>query len=193
MEINKSMRTIAVVLIISLCISCKSKTQEIITNKNMKTLIVYASKHGTTEKVASIIKEKLDSTTVQTINLKSNVKIDLSNYETIIIGGSIHAGGIQSEIKKFIKDNTIPLMQKKVALFLCCMNEKEEQEEFNKNYPELLRNHSAYNAIVGGEYVFERMNFIEKFLVRKISGVSSSLSKLRYSEIDNLVNSVKRK
>jgi len=159
----------------------------------MKTLIVYVSKHGTTEKVANIIKEKLDSTTVQTVNLKSKIKIDLSNYETIIIGGSIHAGSIQSEIKKFIKDNTITLMQKKVALFLCCMNENEEQEEFNNNYPELLRNHSTYNAIVGGEYVFEKMNFIEKFLVRKISGVSSTLSKLRYTEIDNLVNSVKGK
>mgnify|MGYP001228413732 CR=1 FL=1 len=187
------MKTIGVILTIILCTSCKSKTQEIITNRNMKTLIVYVSKHGTTEKVANIIKEKLDSTTVQTVNLKSKIKIDLSNYETIIIGGSIHAGSIQSEIKKFIKDNTITLMQKKVALFLCCMNENEEQEEFNNNYPELLRNHSTYNAIVGGEYVFEKMNFIEKFLVRKISGVSSTLSKLRYTEIDNLVNSVKGK
>lgn len=187
------MRTITVIFIIALCTSCKSKTQEIITNKNMKTLIVYASNHGTTEKVANIIREKLDSTTTETINLKKISKIDLSNYQNIIIGGSIHAGSIQSEVKKFIKENTITLMDKKIALFLCCMNEKEEQAEFNNNYPELLRNHSTYNAIVGGEYFFEKMNFIEKFLVRKISGVSSTLSKLRYTEIDNLVNSVKSK
>lgn len=186
------MKAIYVALIIAVSLSCNSKSQEIITNnKKMKTLIVYASSHGTTEKVANIIREKLDSTTVQTINLKSKAKIDLSNYETVIIGGSIHAGSIQSEVKNFIKEHTITLMGKKVALFLCCMNEKEEKTEFDNNYPELLRNHSTYNAIVGGEYVFEKMNFIEKFLVRKIAGVSTSISKLRYTEIDSLINTVK--
>ncbi len=186
------MRTIVIIIVFVFSTACKTKTQEtVIENRNMKTLIVYASSHGTTEKVANIIKEKLDSTTVQTINLKSKTKVDLSNFETVIIGGSIHAGSIQSEVKNFIKENTITLMEKKVALYLCCMNEKEEQTEFNNNFPELLRNHSTYNAIVGGEYIFEKMNFIEKFLVRKIAGVSSTISKLRYTEIDNLVNSLK--
>lgn len=185
------MRAIVIALALVFSSTCNSKPQETVIKKNMKTLIVYASSHGTTEKVANIIKEKLDSSTVQTINLKSKQKIDLSNYETVIIGGSIHAGSIQREVKNFIKENTITLMEKRVALFLCCMNEKEEQTEFNNNYPELLRNHSTYNAIVGGEYIFEWMNFIEKFLVRKIAGVSASVSKLRYSEIDNLVNSLK--
>ncbi|MHC1703594.1 MAG: flavodoxin domain-containing protein [Tenuifilaceae bacterium] len=186
------MRTIVIIIVFVFSTACKTKPQEtVIENRNMKTLIVYASSHGTTEKVANIIKEKLDSTTVQTINLKSKAKVDLSNFETVIIGGSIHAGSIQSEVKNFIKENTITLMEKKVALYLCCMNEKEEQTEFNNNFPELLRNHSSYNAIVGGEYIFEKMNFIEKFLVRKIAGVSSTISKLRYTEIDNLVNSLK--
>jgi len=186
------MKTAVFILIILLGTSCKSKPQgNIAKNEYMKTVIVYASNHGTTEKVANIIREKLDSTTVQTINLKSKQKVDLSCYETVIIGGSIHAGGIQREVKKFIKENTIILMQKRVALYLCCMNEPEERREFEANYPELLRNHSVYNAIAGGEYLFEKMNFIEKFLVRKISGVSSTQSKLRYNEVDNLVNSVK--
>lgn len=153
----------------------------------MKTLIVYASSHGTTEKVANLIEEKLNSTAVQIINLKSKQKIDLLSYETVIIGSSIHAGSIQSDMKNFIKNNAGTLMEKRIALFLCCMNEKEEQTEFNNNYPELLRNHSTYNAIVGGEYIFEKMNFIERFLVRKIAGVSTSVSKLRYTEIDNLL------
>lgn len=186
------MRAMIISIAMVFCIACNSKTQETeIKNMNMKTIIVYASSHGTTEKVANIIREKLDSATVQIINLKSKTKIDLSNYETVIIGGSIHAGSIQSEVKSFIKENTITLMDKKVALFLCCMNEKEEQTEFNNNYPELLRNHSTYNAIVGGEYIFEKMNFIEKFLVRKIAGVSTTISKLRYTEIDNLITTVK--
>jgi menaquinone-dependent protoporphyrinogen oxidase len=159
----------------------------------MKTAIIYASSHGTSEKVANIIKEQLNSATVQIFNLEGKQAIDISGYDTIVIGGSIHAGSIQGRVKKFIANNASALVQKKVALFLCCMNEKEEQAEFNNVFPEALRSHSAYNAIVGGEYLFERMNFIEKFLVRKISKVSSNLSKLRDKEINNLVASIKVK
>lgn len=157
----------------------------------MRTLIVYASSHGTTEKVAHLIMEKLDTSTTRLVNLKKTNRIDISGYETVVIGGSIHAGRIQGEVKKFIKDNTLTLMEKRIALFLCCMNEPEEQKELDANYPELLRNHSLYNAIVGGEYIFEKMNFIERFLVRKIAGATATVSKLRYNEIDNLVNAVK--
>lgn len=186
------MKTTALILTILLSTSCQSNPQETVTkNEKMKTAIVYASSHGTTEKVAYLIREKLDSSTVEIFNLKNKPKLDLSNYENIIIGGSIHAGSIQSEVKKFIKEHTVSLMEKRVALFLCCMNEPEEREEFNTNFPELLRNHSVYNAIVGGEYIFEKMNFIERFLVRKISGVSVNTSKLRPVEIENLVNAIK--
>lgn len=185
------MKKFLILIIPLICLGCQSKSQELINNTNMKTAIIYASKHGTTEKVANIINEKLDGSNVQIINLKNKQKIDLSNYETVIIGGSIHAGSIQGEVKDFIKENTIALMQKKIALFLCCMDEAREKEEFDNNYPELIRNHSAYNAIVGGEFLFEKMNFIEKFLVRKISGVNSTVSKLRYDQIYNLVSAVK--
>ncbi len=185
------MKTTAIILTILLSTSCNSNPQEtVIKNKKMRTAIVYASSHGTTEKVANLIREKLDSSTVEIFNLKKKPIIDLSNYENIIIGGSIHAGSIQSEVKKFIKDHTVSLMEMRVALYLCCMNEPQEKEEFNTNYPELLRNHSVYNAIVGGEYIFEKMNFIERFLVRKISGVSVTTSKLRPIEIENLVNAI---
>jgi menaquinone-dependent protoporphyrinogen oxidase len=70
------------------------------------------------------------------------------------------------------------------------MNQQQEQAEFEASYPELLRNHSVYNAIVGGEFLFGRMNFFERFLVRKISGVTSNTSRLKHQEIENIANSI---
>ncbi|NEW83449.1 MAG: flavodoxin [Mariniphaga sp.] len=156
----------------------------------MKTAIIFTTNHGATEKVAHLIGETLKNNSVEYFNLKNNPKIDLADFDTIVIGSSIHAGKNQSEVRKFIKNDTLKLLQMKIALYLCCMNQPQEQAEFEIAYPELLRKHSVYNAIVGGEYAFEKMNFIEKFLVRKISGVSSTTSKLRYTEINNLVNSI---
>ena len=97
------MKISTLILIILIGTSCKLKPQSTeIKNKNMKTVIVYASSHGTTAKVANLIREKLDSTSIQILNLKDKPNIDLSNYETVIIGGSVHAGSIKSEVKKFI-------------------------------------------------------------------------------------------
>jgi len=154
----------------------------------MKTAIIYATSHGTSEKVARLIAEGLKSNTVDLFNLKKKPKIDISAYDTIVIGGSIHAGTPAGVLRKFINKNMLSLLQKKVALFLCCMNQPEEQTEFDVAFPEYLRSHSVYNTIAGGEYVFEEMNFIEKAIIRKITGATESLSKLRYEEIQKLVN-----
>lgn len=57
----------------------------------MATIIVYATKFSSTEKCARKIAEKLLSE-VEVINLKSNPKVNLSKYDTVIIGGPIMVG-----------------------------------------------------------------------------------------------------
>lgn len=156
----------------------------------MKAAIVYISNHGTTEKVANLIAEKLNTKMVQVLNITENKKVSISEFDLIILGGSVHAGRLQGKMRKFIKDNMLDLLQKKVGIFLCCMNEPEEKSEFNNAFPELLRNHSEYNAIVGGEFNFERMNFFERLIVRKVSGINNSISKLRFEEIEKLTEAI---
>lgn len=157
----------------------------------MSTAILFASKHGTTEEVALEFANLLDESKPSLFNLKKDPKPDLSSFNTVLIGGSIYAGGIQKEVTSLIKNNAEALLQKKVALFLCCMNEKEAQNEFNSVYPEWLRTHAVSNQIVGGAFRLEKMNFIEKLMVRKVSGVKESISKLNQERIHKLVNDLK--
>lgn len=159
----------------------------------MSTAILFASKHGTTEKVASQIATLLEDHKPIILNLKKNPMPDLSAYNTVLIGGSIYAGGIQKRITVLIKENAEVLLQKKIALFLCCMNEKEAENEFNTAYPDWLRSHSVSNKIIGGEYNLDKMNFIEKFLVRKISGTKTSISKIDQTKIVELVKDLNTK
>lgn len=65
--------------------------KQIINIINMKTAIIYYSKKGTTQKVAKIISEKLNSEE-DLINLKQNTPLDISSYDRIIIGTPIYAG-----------------------------------------------------------------------------------------------------
>ncbi len=152
----------------------------------MKTAIIYATSHGTTEKVANLIMKGLNSTDVSLINLKEGKTIDLSLYDTIIVGGSIHAGSIQGSVIEFCKKNLVELLQKRVALYVCAMNEPEFETELKNAFPELLYNHAVSKQVVGGEFLFDKMNFIEKMLVRNISGIKETTSKINYPKIETL-------
>lgn len=151
----------------------------------MKTAIIYATTHGTTERVAQQIEKQLGN--AHLFNLKQVKKIDLSQFDQVVIGGSIHAGQIQNDIKNFCKQNMVDLLQKRVALYLCGMNEPDYQAELSNAYPELLRKHAIASKVVGGEFLFDRMNFIERFLVRRISGVSQTVSKIDEQKVFELV------
>jgi len=154
----------------------------------MKTAIIYMSKHGSTEKMVEMLKAKLINSEIDVINLKEKKSPDISKYADIIIGGSIHVGTIQKRITKLIEKNMNILLHKKIALFLCCMYEDEKRiEQFNNSFPEDLRNHSSANGLFGGEFVFEKMNFLEKTIVKKVSEYSSTVSKIDEKAIDEFV------
>ncbi len=142
----------------------------------MKTAIVYASHHGTTEKVAQKISKAINSGEVKIFNLKEVKLPVVSEFDCVIIGGSIHAGSIQKSIKFFCDKNQSELLKKRLGLFLCCMEKDKAQEQFDNAYPGVLRNQAKSCKILGGEFIFSRMNFIEKFMVRKISGINESIS-----------------
>jgi len=156
----------------------------------MKTAIIYASSHGTTGKVAMLIQDGLGADSANIINLKETKAVDLSQYDTLIIGGSIHAGQMQGRVKTFCKKNMVDLLQKRVGLFMVGMNEPEFENEFNNAFPELLRNHAITSKCVGGEFLFEKMNFIEKLIVKKVSGITKNISKIDENKIAELVKEI---
>ena len=125
--------------------------------------------------------------TVDVINIKKEKHVDLAPYDRVIIGGSIHAGMLQKRVRKFCEDNSVELLKKQIGLFQCCMHENEAEAQFRANYPEILRKHSSSNKIMGGEFRIERMNFLEKTMVKKIAGVEESQSKIKEEKIHKMI------
>ena len=154
----------------------------------MKTAVVYRSHHGTTEKVAGMIQLALGAGNCALFNLKTNTNIDLGAYDRVIIGGSIHAGNVQNKVKEFCNKNQDVLLEKPLGLFLSCMDEQQAQDQFNRAYPEVLRSHAKSCKITGGEFNFDRMNFFEKLIVRKVSGVEGSVSKIDGEKVQELLS-----
>ncbi|MCK9559341.1 MAG: flavodoxin domain-containing protein [Candidatus Marinimicrobia bacterium] len=149
----------------------------------MKTLIVYATQHGCTEKCAENLARQLAGE-VRIVDLKKVKKPALDQFEIVIIGGSIHAGRIQKKVRKFCIDNRVRLMSKRLGLFLCCMEEGEKAlEQFDQVFPDDLRAHAVARGLFGGAFDFSRMNWIEKAIIKKISKIEDSVSKIKEDEI----------
>jgi menaquinone-dependent protoporphyrinogen oxidase len=154
----------------------------------MQTSVIFATSHGTTQKVTEKIREHIGETNCAIYNLKDNPSIDLSNYQRVIIGGSIYAGTMQKKVKEFCNANIEKLIEKRLGLFICGMNEPAFEEELKNAFPEKLLEHASSKKAVGGEFVMEKLNFFEKLIVKKVSGVKESVSKLDFDKIRQLVS-----
>jgi menaquinone-dependent protoporphyrinogen oxidase len=157
----------------------------------MNIAIVYSTKHGTTQMIAERIGKELHENTIALFNLADHFEIDLSVYDTVIIGGSIHAGRLNRRVRKFLQSHTLELIQKRIALFMCGTNMSELENQFNKEFPALLRNHSISNQFVGGEFLFERMGFFDRLITQRITGIKSTTSLINQQAVDRLISDIK--
>jgi len=157
----------------------------------MKTLILYASRHGCAEKCARKLAELLGGE-VAVADFESSDRTALADTETMILGGSIHAGKIQKEVKRYIEKNLAALKGKRLGLFLCCMEEGQKAEEqFRNAFPPELVQAAKAKGLFGGEFNFERMTWWERAIIRKIAKIDASVSKIREDRISEFVEAMK--
>lgn len=82
-----------------------------------RTVVIYKSKHGSTKQYAQWIGEELQC---PVIDVKDFSKKDFVNYDNIIYGGCVQAGGIQGF--EIIKKNMRLLQGKKIVTFAVGLN-----------------------------------------------------------------------
>ncbi|MFP4023051.1 MAG: flavodoxin domain-containing protein [Thiohalospira sp.] len=156
----------------------------------METVIIYATKHGCTDKCAQSLANVLNNNAAL-INLDLSTDVNLNEFNTIIIGGSIHAGAMNRKIKRFIEKNIDLLNSKKTGLFICCMEEGEKaQVQFQNAFPETLRNNAIAHGYFGGEFNFDKMNFFEKAIIKKIAKTDQNVSKINYNSIKKFAHEI---
>lgn len=150
----------------------------------MKTLIIYASKHGCTEKCSNILKDKLNGE-VKIVDIKKDSIPEITAFDNIIVGGSIYMGRIQKKINNFCLKNSTTLKNKKLGFFTCGMSENEiAEKQINTSFPEELLTNAIAKSYFGGEFIFEKMNFFESFIVKKISKTNKDISKISKENIN---------
>lgn len=155
----------------------------------MKTLVLYTSKHGTTNQVATYINNSFDG---DLYDILQNKPTNLNQYDLIIIGGPVYMGTLNSKLKSYIDSNIDILINRQLALFLVCLKEEEvAAEQFNHAYGSKLLEHSLTDGFFGGQ-VQGKLSPLERFITFISFDKDSLAQKVDYTEIDRFINSIKK-
>lgn len=157
----------------------------------MKTAVLFASHYGCTEKCAAKIAGKLAGDT-EVFNLDKSGPGALDAYDAVIIGASIRAGRIKKSIRRFCAANLEALKSRRLGLFLCCFAEGDAAErQFAEAFPKDLVDTAVAKGFFGGELNFERMNWLEKTVIKaKLSKANSFVPKIKDEAIDTFIQAM---
>ena len=89
-----------------------------------KILIIYGTTQGQTAKIAHRIQDVLSSegNSVDLFDIeKISSSVFLKKYDSVIIGASVHVGGYQRDLKKWVKSYSLELNSMSSAFFSVCL------------------------------------------------------------------------
>lgn len=156
----------------------------------MSTLIAYATKYGFTKACAEMLAKKLDEKS-DICDLNGN-RPNLAQYDKVIIGGSIYAGRIRKPMARFCTENLNTLKNKKLGLFICGMAEGDNaRKQLESSFPKELLSAAVAKESFGGGYDFNNMNFLERLIIKKISGSDKSQSRIMEENMTRFADQIK--
>lgn len=156
----------------------------------MSTLIAYATKYGFTKACAEMLAKKLDEKA--DIYDLSGSRPNLVQYDKVIIGGSIYAGKIRKPAARFCTENLDTLKSKKLGLFICGMADGDDaRKQLESSFPKELLSVAVAKDSFGGECDYKKMNFLERFIMKKITGSDKSQSRIEEDNITRFTAQMK--
>ncbi len=155
------------------------------------TLIVFASEHGTVEKCARELFRLIDGK-VDICDLnKRDIIPDLSGYDSIVIGGSIHSGKIQRVISDFCVANLDLLINKRIGLFINCIYSGEKAlKQLEEAFPRELSDKAVVREYFGGEINELKLNYWEKIITKQMIDQENLVVSLSKEKIDHFAKTI---
>ena len=140
-----------------------------------KFLIIYSTTDGHTKIICERIKNFLtDGNLVELLSLEDSKKVDLSNFEKIIIGASIRYGKHSKELYKFINLNKNILDQKKSAFFSVNVVARKPEKNTAETNPYINKflKISKWKpnkiSVFAGKVDYPNYNFFDKYIIKFI-------------------------
>ena len=170
-----------------------------------KFLIIYSTTDGHTKMICERIKKFLtDGNLVELLSLEDAKKVDLSNFEKIIIGASIRYGKHSKELYKFINLNKNILDKKKCAFFSVNVVARKPEKNTAETNPyinkflKISKWRPNKIKVFAGKVDYPNYNFFDKYIIKFImfitkgpTDTSQSYEFTDWSKVDDFSEELK--
>lgn len=143
-----------------------------------KVAVIYKSNYGSTKRYAEWIAEAVHGDLFERSQIKAN---DLSNYDVIVYGGSLHAVGIKGV--KIIADNFNKFKDKKIIVYGVGASPAREEAikaVFDKNFAENIKEKVNF-FMLRGAFDYSNLSVGDKILMNMLK---HQLEKKKPEELD---------
>ncbi|MEQ8762526.1 MAG: menaquinone-dependent protoporphyrinogen IX dehydrogenase [Planctomycetota bacterium] len=171
----------------------------------MRCLIVYSSTEGQTEKIARALAERCRSQGHEAETREvSAAEPDLSSYDRVIVGGSIHINKHQRALTRFVRERRDDLNRHQgTAFFSVSLSASGDEKDraaargLMKAFLERQEWRPRWQAIFAGAVRWKKYGFFKRFLIRQIikrkdprADLSGDLEYTDWAEVDRFADEV---
>ena len=151
----------------------------------MNGIVVFDSRHGATADVAARIAEQLgEGSRLVFLRDRGAERVDLSDCELVVLGGPVYAGTWSKRAAAFARLREGELAGKKFAYFLVGMVPADGTAAASRVLPPALADAAIASAKFGGAYRWEGMNFLERLIIKAVSGKTGDAEATDWAAVD---------
>lgn len=147
----------------------------------LKSIILYESKAGFTKKCADYILKHNEAD----ISLISIFKGDLNKYETVVLMTPVYMGKVTKKFKEFITLKRELLLTKRIIMVFVGMNYEAFDSMISQNIDKDLKEHAEI-IYGGGAYYLEKLNFVERRILKSVAHVTFNTEHIQYVNLDKI-------
>jgi menaquinone-dependent protoporphyrinogen oxidase len=156
----------------------------------MKTLIIYGSKYGFTETLAKKLAGKVKGE-VKLVEAKKADKLKLVEYNQVVIGTPIYMGNIYKDVKNFCQKHKDEILASNYRFFVVGLGGPiESMKNFDTSMDGELIEHAIENAYFGGAIFLDKMNFLERAMMKKFGQSGTLYEGINEDEIEAFASSL---
>lgn len=133
----------------------------------MKTLIVYATKNGSTQEVAYLLMKELIGE-VKLVDIRHEEVDDISPYDNILIGSSVYFGQINRKIKDFIYLHRPEILNRRYGVFLLAGEQDMTvmEKQLRSTIPSDIFEKAEIISVIGSAIKLEQFSWIVRFILK---------------------------
>ena len=141
-----------------------------------RVLVVYGTTDGQTAKISQTLGVRMTARGHQVeIFSAADAPSDITTYDAAVVAASVHAGGYQRDVKRWVQEHADALRDKPNAFVSVCLGVLQQDPNVRQELQRILDRffaatgwRPAETKIVAGALKYTKYNFLKRWMMKRI-------------------------